>query len=325
MLGRVTVAASPEAVAVRGDQPYFTTNPTELSHQGGTLRIASDRDSLPSGVDPTYASVEDVTGGRLFLTTNDGLIAYRRVGGIDGQQLVSDLATSIPSPTDGGLTYRFQLRSRTTYSDGEPLRASDVLRTAARAFAAAPTTQVNPFVGVRGSTDACATPGNVGAPGETASVPASSPTPVSSNPPCDLADGIVTTTTLEPSRSTSRHPIRTFCTTSPNPGRSSSRRARRSCGARLRCRRPDRISRSADPTGVHLKRNSRFHVWSSDAQPDGFPDAIEWTADPDPVGAVIAGRADWTPDALTPDQLSTVETTLTTDSTSPRRPRRGSR
>ena len=42
--------------------------------------------------------------------TNDGLTAFKRVGGSDGAQVVPDLATSLPTPTDGGLTYTFQLR-----------------------------------------------------------------------------------------------------------------------------------------------------------------------------------------------------------------------
>ena len=34
--------------------------------------------------------------------TNDGLTAYKQVGGSDGAQLVPDLAISLPTPTDGG-------------------------------------------------------------------------------------------------------------------------------------------------------------------------------------------------------------------------------
>jgi hypothetical protein len=39
--------------------------------------------------------------------TNDGLLGYKQVGGVEGSTLVADLATSMPRPTDGGTTYTF--------------------------------------------------------------------------------------------------------------------------------------------------------------------------------------------------------------------------
>ena len=312
VLGRVTVAASPEAVAVRDGRPFFTTDPTEPSHRGGTLRVASDKDTLPSGVDPTYAPIEDVTGGRLFLTTNDGLIAYRRVGGADGQQLVSDLATSIPSPTDGGLTYRFQLRSGITYSDGEPLRASDVLRTAAREFVAASSTGINPFSGIVGATAACAQPGAAGANGASTSPSATADASVPPASACDLAGGIVVDDSAGTVTFHLKAPDPYFLYNLAQPWAfilPSSTPVARSATP-LPATGPYEFDR-IDSTSIHLKRNPRFQAWSIDAQPDGFPDAIEWDVDPDPIGAVIAGRADWTPDPLTTTQLSTIETTLT--------------
>ena len=42
--------------------------------------------------------------GKALVRGNDGLVGFRRVGGLDGAALVPDLATSIPVPTDGGRT-----------------------------------------------------------------------------------------------------------------------------------------------------------------------------------------------------------------------------
>src|SRR4029077_7048759 len=42
-----------------------------------------------------------------------------------GTQLVPDLAVSLPTPTDGGKTYTFQLRRGIRYSNGRPVKASD--------------------------------------------------------------------------------------------------------------------------------------------------------------------------------------------------------
>ena len=60
--------------------------------------------------------------------TNDGLVGYRRVGGLAGDQLVPDLATSLPRPTDGGRTYTFRLRAGVRYSTGALIRPDDFRR-----------------------------------------------------------------------------------------------------------------------------------------------------------------------------------------------------
>ncbi len=60
--------------------------------------------------------------------TNDGLVGFRRAGGVQGAGLVPDLATSLPKPTDGGLTYTFHLRKGVRYSTGAPVLAGDIRR-----------------------------------------------------------------------------------------------------------------------------------------------------------------------------------------------------
>ena len=52
-------------------------------------------------------------------------LAYRKTGGAPGTTLVPDLQANLPIPTDGGRTYRFQLRKGLQFSDGSPVRASD--------------------------------------------------------------------------------------------------------------------------------------------------------------------------------------------------------
>ena len=39
--------------------------------------------------------------------TNDGLVAYRKVGGPDGLTIVPDLASAMPEISENGLMYRF--------------------------------------------------------------------------------------------------------------------------------------------------------------------------------------------------------------------------
>ena len=71
---------------------------------------------------------------QMLSMTNDGLVGYRRVGGLAGDQLVPDLATALPPPTDGGRTYTFHLRAGIRYSTGALVRPEDFRRAIERVF-----------------------------------------------------------------------------------------------------------------------------------------------------------------------------------------------
>src|SRR5206468_2828653 len=81
-------------------------------------------------IDPAKADVSY----RVLTYVYDGLLGYKRVGGVDGSTLVPDLASSIPSPTDNGTTYTFQLRRGLRYSDGTSVLARDVRHSVERVF-----------------------------------------------------------------------------------------------------------------------------------------------------------------------------------------------
>ena len=63
----------------------------------------------------------------------DGLVAFEPIGGTNAT-LVPDLATSIPTPTDGGRTYTFELRPGIRYSNGEVVAPGDFRRALERGF-----------------------------------------------------------------------------------------------------------------------------------------------------------------------------------------------
>ena len=81
------------------------------------------RGAMPGSIDP--AVVYDTEGWRVLALTNDGLLAYKKVGGPDGATLVPDLASALPDVSADGLTYRFPLRDGIRYSTGEPVRPED--------------------------------------------------------------------------------------------------------------------------------------------------------------------------------------------------------
>ena len=56
-----------------------------------------------------------------------GLLAFKDATGQASTELIPAMAESIPTPTDGGKMYVFQIRPNLHYSDGEPVKASDVV------------------------------------------------------------------------------------------------------------------------------------------------------------------------------------------------------
>src|SRR5437660_73434 len=62
---------------------------------------------------------------QLLINSHDGLVQFKRVGGTAGTQIVPDLATSIPTPTDGGKTYTFQVWKGIKFSNGQVMKPSD--------------------------------------------------------------------------------------------------------------------------------------------------------------------------------------------------------
>jgi peptide/nickel transport system substrate-binding protein len=80
--------------------------------------------SFPDYLDPALSYT--VAGYQALVTTNLGLINYKRAPGAEGAKLIPALAEAMPEVTDGGKTYTFTLRPGLKYSDGTPVKASDL-------------------------------------------------------------------------------------------------------------------------------------------------------------------------------------------------------
>jgi YVTN family beta-propeller protein len=277
----IDVGSAPAGAAVVGDGLWVTTRGAPSSHRGGILRLTSSRAGHPRSIDPVWRYNDD-SQRQILLLTNDGLVGFKRVGGIEGSELVANLATSLPRPTEGGTSYAFRLRPDIHYSTGQVVRPEDVRASIERGFKLRSTFHRDWFRGVVGG-EACARQPRT----------------------CDLSKGIVT----DPAANTV-----TFHLTRPDP---------------------EFLVKLADPTAfvvpagtpatdvgtspvpatgpymiqsfvpkrtLVLVRNPRFREWSRAAQPDGYPDRIEWTPSGQgrsrigtntAVDAVLAGRADF--------------------------------
>ena len=268
----LTTGNRPEGVALTSDGLYVAVQASGLAHRGGTLNVLGRASSYPGGIDPAVA----YTAGtwQWLILTNDGLTGFRRTGGPDGSQLVPDLATSLPAPTDNGTTYTFQLRPGIRYSNGALVRPQDFRRAIERALLHPDGPGNIFFSGIVGAETCIKTPKR-----------------------CDLSRGIVTG---------AGNTVR-FHLTSPDPDfldkLALPEAFAEPADTPLKVDKPlpatgPYMFASYDPNrGIRLVRNPYFREWAPAAQPSGYPDQIDLrlggTADAH-VTAVEHGKADFT-------------------------------
>ncbi len=287
----IMVGNNPRGLAVAGGLLWVSAQDSGASHRGGTLTVLQN--ALFGSLDP--ARPGSVGSILTLYMTNDGLTAFKRVGGSDGAQLVPDLAVSVPTATDGGLTYTFRLRPGIRYSNGQPVRPEDFRRAIERNFtlgqgAPLDTAAYAYFEDLVGGAACLARPAR-----------------------CDLSRGIVTDDTAR---------TVTFHLVSPDPELPD--RLALWAAAAVPASTPDHDigSHPLPATGpyevsldtqreVKLVRNPYFHEWSHAAQPAGFPNQIVWrlgASTEAAVSAVERGTADYTLDPPPADRLPELNT-----------------
>jgi len=77
----------------------------------------------PDALDPALGQTIPATSALSQVYTP--LLAYRRVEGAHGTELIPGLAAELPQVSSDGRTYTLRLREGLVYSDGTPVRASD--------------------------------------------------------------------------------------------------------------------------------------------------------------------------------------------------------
>ena len=100
------------------------------SHKGGTFTILANSSFGVADPAQNYTLEE----WQLLINTHDGLTQFKRVGGTEGTKIVPNLATALPTPTDGGKTYVFHIRPGIKFSNGTTMKPSDFVRTFERQF-----------------------------------------------------------------------------------------------------------------------------------------------------------------------------------------------
>jgi YVTN family beta-propeller protein len=279
------VHGAPTALAVGARKVWVSLAAT--SHRGGTIVIL--RTSKFATTDPAF--FDEAPNPQFVGLAYDGLITFQHSSGAAGLRLVPDLASAIPTATDGGTSYVFRLRQRIRYSNGSPLRAGDFRRAIERLFRlGSPGRQY--FTGILGFARCAQQPAH-----------------------CDLTRGIVTDDAAGTVAFHLSAPDSGFLYKLTEGGYS----------APIPPGTPDVATRSpappgtgpyrietADRTGVRFIRNVYFHEWSPAAQPDGNPDTIVWRyvrSAREGAAEVGAGRADWLFGGIPPAQLRELEQT----------------
>src|SRR6185437_4845238 len=96
----------------------------ETPKYGGTLTYLIPADSPPSfdgQREETYATIHSAA------PYYSVLIRANPMNPGDSTDIVCDLCTEMPKPTDGGKTYTFKIRTGVKFHDGTPLTSADIL------------------------------------------------------------------------------------------------------------------------------------------------------------------------------------------------------
>ncbi|MBV9749516.1 MAG: ABC transporter substrate-binding protein, partial [Acetobacteraceae bacterium] len=99
-------------------------------HQGGTLRLIAS--GAAGTIDPQINYVSQFW--EVFFVVYDGLVSFAKTGGAASNEVVADLAETVPKPQDGGKTYVFKLRDGIAFSNGQKLTPGDVVASFQRLF-----------------------------------------------------------------------------------------------------------------------------------------------------------------------------------------------
>jgi len=276
----VRLGHPPQGIALAADGVYVAVRSTGSEHLGGTLRLLSP-DPVES-VDPALAPASLAPA---LILTNDGLVGFRRVGGVRGAQLVPDLAVALPAPTGGGRTYTFQVRPGIRYSDERLVQPDDFKRGLERSFQVGGPEKTYHYLGILGA-DRCA-----------------------KGRPCDLSRGIATDRAARTITFRLKAPDADFLAKLALPPAFAVPPGVPAHDVRthpIPATGPYRVAKyRADAKTLRLVRNPLFREWSPDAQPRGYPESISWSwrlaADPSSrLAAVARTAADVAPDGGAP-------------------------
>lgn len=262
----------------------FTYQP---AHAGGTLKLLAS--AAGGTLDPQVNYT--LQYWQLYQATYDGLVAFQKVAGAPSFNVVPDLATAMPTITNGGKTYTFTLRKGIKFSNGKTVTVNDVLASYQRLFKVANPNAGSWYNSIVGGNACLAKPATCTLKGGVVVNPSTNQIVINLvAPDAEFLDQLaVPFGSILPASSPSHD-----AGTTPLAG----------TGAYT-------FSKYDPNHQLTMVRNKYFKVWSAAAQPQGYPNEIDMvfgnTVESE-VTAVENGQADWVFDPLPSDRLSELST-----------------
>ena len=252
------------------------------AHSGGTLRLLAK--AAAGTIDPHVNYT--LQYWQLYQATYDGLLAFTKAGGNKAFEVVPDLATTVPNPTNGGRTWVFTLRKGIKFSDGKTVTPADVAASLRRIFKVSSPTSGTFYAGIVGAKACIAKPAT-----------------------CTLRGGVVAnegagTVTIN---LTAPDPEFKYKLAVPHAGILPANAPSKDSGTKpIPGTGPYMFSSYNPNRQLTLVRNPHFKQWSRAAQPAGYPDQITYsfglTVEAQ-ITAIQNGQADWTLEAPPADRL----------------------
>ena len=265
--------------------------PFDPAHAGGTIKLVAA--AAAGSLDPKI----NYTGQywELYQAAYDGLLGFRYGDGKASFEVVPDLATALPIMSNGGKTLTFTLRSGIKFSNGQPVTVADVKASFERIFKVSSPTAGSFYNGIVGADICLKTPATCKL-DKGVVVDAKTNSVVINLVAADetiISKLAVPHAVINPANS----PVKDAGTT-PIP----------TTGAYM--------FKSYDPNkSLIMVRNPYFKEWSHDAQPQGYPDQIQYQFGVTPTAQVTAvenNQANWVYDPIPADRLNEIGTKYAT-------------
>jgi len=256
-------------------------------HRGGTLRMVAV--GAGGTLDPQINYT--LQYWQIYQGLYDGLLNFKKATGGDGFTIVPDLAEDLPQAADDGKTYIFKLRKGVKFADGRDVTVKDVVASFQRIFKIKGPTAGGFYNGIVGADKCLATPDTCTLEGGVVGNDADNTITFHLvAPDSEFFDKIaVPHASIVPADAPATDGGNTYI-----PG----------TGAYMIA--------SYDPNKrLKMVRNPHFKEWSKDAQPDGYPDEIDYDfglTDEAEITAIENGQADWMLDPPPADRLNEIGT-----------------
>src|SRR5439155_9657993 len=259
----------------------------KAEHRCGTMRLLSR--SASGTLDPHINYT--LQYWQLYQPTYDGLVTFKKAAGAEGFKIVADIAEEIPKSENSGKTYVFKIRKGIKFSDGRELGVKDVVASFQRIFKVSSPTSGSFFAGIVGADKCLAEPAKCTLEGGVVGDEAAGTVTINlTQPDAEFFDKLglphaVILPADAPAQDAGSVPI-------PGTG--------------------PYMFESYDPNkALVMVRNPHFKVWSEEAQPDGYPDKVQYDfglSEEASVTAIQNGEADWLFDEIPADRLGEIGT-----------------